>query len=156
MVNKVILLGNVGKDAEKVTDNVTRFSVATTERWTDKEGNPQSKTEWHRVVVFGKIASTMAELCKSGRQVYVEGKLVTSEYEKDGIKRYTTEINVDMNGRVQVIGGRDDNSSSNSNNEKPQPKKTAERQQKEKPLESRQQEPSQDYDDTQHDDDIPF
>lgn len=105
MVNKVILLGNIGKDAEKISDQVTRFSVATTESWKDKEGNRQEKTEWHRVVVLGRLAPLMYDLCKKGKKAYVEGKLVTNEWEKEGEKRYTTEVVVDISGRIDVFGG---------------------------------------------------
>lgn len=105
MVNKVTLLGNIGKDAEKVSENVTRFSVATTEYWKDNQtGERKSKTEWHRVVVLGKLAPVMADLCKSGKMAYVEGKLQTSEWTtKEGEKRYSTEVIVDFGGNIKVI-----------------------------------------------------
>jgi single-strand DNA-binding protein len=106
-INKVILVGNLGQDPElKYTPGgaaVCNFSVATSETWVDKSGQKQDKTEWHRVVVWGK----MAELCKQylakGRQAYIEGKLQTRSWEdKDGQKRYTTEINAVT---VQFLGG---------------------------------------------------
>lgn len=105
MVNRVTLLGNIGKDAEKVSENVTKFSLATTEYWKDQAtGERKSKTEWHRVVVLGKLAPVMADLCKSGKKAYVEGKIQTSEWAtKEGEKRYTTEIIVDFGGSIEVI-----------------------------------------------------
>jgi single-strand DNA-binding protein len=105
MVNRVTLLGNIGKDAEKVSENVTKFSLATTEYWKDNTtGERKSKTEWHRVVVLGKLAPVMADLCKSGKKAYVEGKMQTSEWTtKEGEKRYTTEVIVDFGGSIEVI-----------------------------------------------------
>ena len=105
MVNRVTLLGNIGKDAEKVSENVTKFSLATTEYWKDNQtGERKSKTEWHRVVVLGKLAPVMADLCKSGKKAYVEGKMQTSEWTtKEGEKRYTTEVIVDFGGSIEVI-----------------------------------------------------
>jgi len=105
MVNRVTLLGNIGKDAEKVSENVTRFSLATTEYWKDQQsGERKSKTEWHRVVVLGKLAPVMADLCKMGKKAYVEGKLQTSEWTtKEGEKRYSTEVIVDFGGSIEVL-----------------------------------------------------
>lgn len=96
-INKVILVGNLGADPEKRFTGsgqaVTTFNLATTEVWNDKTGAKQEKTEWHRVVVWGKQAETCAEYLSKGRQVYVEGRLQTRQWEdKDGNKRYTTEI----------------------------------------------------------------
>lgn len=105
MVNRVTLLGNIGKDAEKVSENVTKFSLATTEYWKDKAtGERKSKTEWHRIVVLGLLAPVMADLCKSGKKAYVEGKMQTSEWTtKEGEKRYSTEVVVDFGGSIEVI-----------------------------------------------------
>ncbi len=102
-VNKVILVGTCGQDPEvRYMPNgnaVTNLSLATSEQWTDKQtGQKVEKTEWHRVVFFGKVAEIAGEYLRKGSQVYIEGKLQTREWEKDGIKRYTTEIVVDMNG----------------------------------------------------------
>ncbi len=96
-VNKVILVGNVGQDPElKYTPSgaaVTNFSVATNEVWKDNEGNSQERTEWHRIVLWRKQAEFAGEWLKKGRKVYIEGKLQTRSWEdKDGVKRYTTEI----------------------------------------------------------------
>ena len=96
-VNKVILVGRVGKDPEsKQTNNgstVCKFSVATSERYTDKQGQKQDKTEWHNVVCFGKLADIAARYIRKGKQVYVEGKITTRSWEdNDGNKRYATDI----------------------------------------------------------------
>lgn len=96
-INKVILIGNLGGDPEvrylPSGQPVANFNIATTERWTGKDGNPGERTEWHRIVVFGKQAENCKEYLKKGRQVYVEGRLQTREWnDKEGQKRRTTEI----------------------------------------------------------------
>jgi single-strand DNA-binding protein len=96
-VNKVILLGRLGQDPElKYTPGgsaVCNFSLATTESWTDKSGQKQEKTEWHRVVVWGKLAELCNQYLAKGRQAFLEGRLQTRSWDdKDGNKRYTTEI----------------------------------------------------------------
>lgn len=106
-VNKVILLGRLGQDPElKYTPGgtaVCNFSLATTESWTDKGGAKQEKTEWHRVVVWGKLAELCNQYLAKGRQAFIEGRLQTRSWDdKDGTKRYTTEI---MASTVQFIGG---------------------------------------------------
>jgi single-strand DNA-binding protein len=110
-INKVILVGTCGQDPEvRYLPNgnaVTNLSLATSEQWTDKQtGQKVEKTEWHRVSLFGKVAEIAGEYLRKGSQVYIEGKLQTREWEKDGIKRYTTEILVDMQGTMQLLGGR--------------------------------------------------
>lgn len=107
-VNKVILVGTCGQDPEvRYLPNgnaVTNLSLATSEQWTDKQtGQKVEKTEWHRVSMFGKVAEIAGEYLRKGSQVYIEGKLQTREWEKDGIKRYTTEIVVDMQGTMQLL-----------------------------------------------------
>ena len=107
-VNKVIIVGNMGRDAEiRYTPGgaaVATLSLATTDVWNDKAGQRQEKTEWHRVVLWGKQAETLAEYLTKGRQIYVEGRLQTRQWDdKDGNKRYTTEIRSD---RVVLLGGR--------------------------------------------------
>lgn len=107
-VNKVILVGNLGRDVElRYTPGgaaVATLSMATTDVWTDKGGQRQEKTEWHRVVLWGKSAESLAEYLVKGRQIYVEGRLQTRQWDdKDGNKRYTTEIRAD---RVVLLGGR--------------------------------------------------
>ncbi|RMV65628.1 single-stranded DNA-binding protein [Pseudomonas coronafaciens] len=110
-INKAILVGTCGQDPEcRYLPNgtaVTNLSLATSEQWTDKQtGQKVEKTEWHRVSLFGKVAEIAGEYLRKGAQVYIEGKLQTREWEKDGIKRYTTEIIVDMQGTMQLLGGR--------------------------------------------------
>ena len=106
-VNKVILVGNLGRDAElRYTPGgaaVATLNLATTEVWNDKQGQRQEKTEWHRVVVWGKQAETLQEYLVKGKQIYVEGRLQTRQWDdKDGNKRYTTEIKAD---RITLLGG---------------------------------------------------
>jgi single-strand DNA-binding protein len=96
-VNKVILIGRLGKDPEmRFTPGgraVTNFTLATNENWTDQSGERQERTEWHRVVTWGKLAENCAKLLSKGKQVYVEGRLQTRSWDdRDGNKRYTTEI----------------------------------------------------------------
>ncbi len=122
-VNKVILLGRLGQDPElKYTPGgspVCNFSLATTESWTDKAGAKQEKTEWHRVVVWGKLAELCNQYLAKGRQAFLEGRLQTRSWDdKDGNKRYTTEI---LASTVQFIGGpsanneRTNNTNTNAN-----------------------------------------
>lgn len=110
-INKVILVGTCGQDPDvRYLPNgtaVTNLSLATSEQWTDKQsGQKVEKTEWHRVSLFGKVAEIAGEFLRKGSQVYIEGKLQTREWERDGIKRYSTEIVVDMQGTMQLLGGR--------------------------------------------------
>lgn len=107
-INKVTILGTCGQDPEvRYLPNgtaVTNLSLATSEQWTDKQtGQKVEKTEWHRVVLFGKVAEVAGEYLQKGSRVYIEGKLQTRDWEKDGIKRYTTEIIVDMQGTLQLL-----------------------------------------------------
>lgn len=109
-INKVILVGNMGNDPEvrytPAGAAVTTISIATTESWKDKEGNKQEKTEWHRVVFFGRLAEIAGEYLKKGSQVYIEGKLRTNKWQdKEGQDRYTTEI---LANEMQMLGGRND------------------------------------------------
>lgn len=95
-VNKVILVGNLGGDPEvRYTPGgqaVANFNIATSESWTNKDGNREERTEWHRIVAWGKLAELCGEFLAKGRKVYVEGRLQTRSYEKDGVTRYVTEI----------------------------------------------------------------
>jgi single-strand DNA-binding protein len=107
-VNKVILIGNLGKDPEvrylPSGDAVTNISVATTDQWKDKSGEKQEHTEWHRVAFFGKTAEIAGEYLKKGSPVYVEGRIRTRKWQdKEGQDRYSTEIVAD---RMQLLGGR--------------------------------------------------
>ena len=106
-VNKVILLGNLGRDPEtRYTtggDAVTNLRIATSEQWKDKSGEKQERTEWHSVVLFGRTAEIAAEYLKKGRSVYIEGRLQTRKYtDKEGVEKYSTEVVAD---RMQLIGG---------------------------------------------------
>lgn len=108
-VNKVILVGNLGKDPEvRYSPNggaVANITLATTESWKDKNsGEKQEKTEWHRVVFFGRLAEIAGEYLKKGSQVYIEGRLQTRKYQdKEGKDRYITEI---VAGEMQMLGSR--------------------------------------------------
>jgi single-strand DNA-binding protein len=105
-VNKVILVGNLGRDAElRATPSgasVASFSIATTENWTGKDGQKQEQTEWHRIVLWGKTADTLQPYLTKGKQIYLEGRLQTRQWEKDGQKHYTTEVKAD---KVVLLGG---------------------------------------------------
>jgi len=108
-VNKVILVGNLGADPEvRFTPSgqaVANFRIATSENWTDKNGQKQERTEWHRIVVWGKLAELCGEYLAKGRQCYVEGRLQTREWtDKEGKKNYTTEV---IANQVVFLGGRD-------------------------------------------------
>jgi len=92
---------------------VTNITLATTDSWKDKQtGQLQERTEWSRIVFFGKVAEIAGEYLRKGSQCYIEGRLQTREWEKDGVKRYTTEIVVDMNGTLQLLGGKPDSQQS--------------------------------------------
>ncbi|HGM5551637.1 TPA: single-stranded DNA-binding protein [Pseudomonas putida] len=168
-VNKVILVGTCGQDPEvRYLPNgnaVTNLSLATSEQWTDKQtGQKVEKTEWHRVSMFGKVAEIAGEYLRKGSQVYIEGKLQTREWEKDGIKRYTTEIVVDMQGTMQLLGGRpqqSDQQGGGNNYQQQAPRQQAPRPQQSAPQQRSAPAPQQaapqpapDFD--SFDDDIPF
>ena len=107
-INKVILIGNLGRDPEvrymPSGDAVANITIATTDTWKDKAGEKQEQTEWHRVAMFGKTAEIAGEYLKKGSQVYIEGKLQTRKWtDKEGQERYTTEIRAD---RMQMLGSR--------------------------------------------------
>lgn len=106
-LNMVCLIGNLGRDAElRYTPGgaaVATINIATTETWNDKSGQRQSRTEWHRIVLWGKTAESLSEYLKKGKQIYICGKLQTRQWDdKDGAKRYTTEIRAD---KVVLLGG---------------------------------------------------
>ena len=107
-INKVILVGNLGADPEtRYTPSgtaITTIRIATSESWKDKQtGEQQERTEWHRVKFFSRLAEIAGEYLKKGSQVYIEGRLRTEEYEKDGIKRWSTDIVAD---EMQMLGSR--------------------------------------------------
>ena len=172
-INKVILIGNVGGDPEtRYLPNgnaVTNLTLATSDSWRDKQtGQMQERTEWHRISFFGKIAEIAGQYLRKGSKVYIEGRLQTREWEKDGVKRYTTEIIVDMGGSMQMLDSRGDNEG--GNRPAPAPRQQQPQQQyQQQPQQYQQQQPAQqrpapsvqhdaqpapDYD--SFDDDIPF
>jgi len=118
-VNKVILIGNLGQDPEvRYTpsgDAVTNITLATSESWTDKATQQkQERTEWHRIVFFGKLAEVVGQYLRKGSKVYVEGALRTRKWQgQDGQDRYTTEVVVDMKGSMQML----DSAPSDQNNQ---------------------------------------
>jgi len=108
IMNKAILIGNLGRDPEiSNTQNgmaVAKFSIATSERWNDKNtGKKQERTEWHRITAFGRLAEICEKYLSKGRQVCIEGRIQTSSWEKDGIKRYNTEI---IASTMKMLGAR--------------------------------------------------
>lgn len=113
-VNKCIILGNLGNDPEvKYTASgsaIANLTVATSESWNDKAtGEKKEMTEWHRVVLFGKLAEVAGEYLRKGSQVYIEGQLRTRKWtDNAGVEKFTTEIVVGMNGVMQMIGGKQD------------------------------------------------
>lgn len=111
-VNKVILVGNLGQEPEvRYMPNggaVANITLATSESWRDKTtGEQKEKTEWHRVVLFGKLAEVAGEYLKKGSQVYIEGKLNTRKWtDQAGVEKYTTEVHVNVGGTMQMLGGK--------------------------------------------------
>jgi single-strand DNA-binding protein len=110
-INKVILIGNLGRDPElrrtATGSAVTDFSLATTEKFKDRDGNMKEQTEWHNIVAWNRTAETMAQYLKKGSSVYLEGKLRTRSWEDNGVKKYKTEIIVNQ---FQFLGGRSNDS----------------------------------------------
>jgi single-strand DNA-binding protein len=122
-INKVILVGNLGSDPElRTTPNgtpVCEFRVATNESWKGKDGQTQDRTEWHRIVVWGRLGENCSKYLSKGRQVYLEGRLQTRSWEdKDGNKRYTTEI---VARDVQFLGGGGQGGGGQSGSSEPPP-----------------------------------
>lgn len=111
-VNKVIIVGNLGQDPEvkymPSGQAVCNITVATSESWNDKNtGEKKEVTEWHRIVLFGKIAEVCGEYCRKGSQVYVEGSLKTRKWtDQAGVEKYSTEIHLGFNGSFQMLGGK--------------------------------------------------
>jgi len=107
MINKVILVGNVGKDPEvKYLDNgaaFARFTLATNETYKDKEGNKTTKTEWHNIVVWRGLAEVAEKYVKKGNQLYIEGKITNRSYEQDGATKYFTEI---VGNEMKMLGAK--------------------------------------------------
>jgi single-strand DNA-binding protein len=108
-LNKAILIGNLGKDPEiRYTPSglgIANFNIATSETWTTKDGQKETRTEWHRIVAFGKLAEICGEYLSKGKQVYIEGRIQTRDWEdQNGVKRYTTEI---VANQMLMLGSRD-------------------------------------------------
>lgn len=121
-INKVILIGNLGKNPEiRYMSNgnaVTNLTLATSDSWKDKHTNSiKEKTEWHKIVLFGKLAEIANKFLYKGSQIYIEGSLQTRKWiDKSGVDRYTTEIVVNMNGKMQMLGNRRSNSDDGDKN----------------------------------------
>lgn len=119
-VNKVILVGNLGQDPEvrymPSGGAVANITIATSESWRDKQtGEQKEQTEWHRVVLFGKLAEVAGEYLKKGSQVYIEGQLRTRKWtDQQGVEKYTTEVVVNVGGTMQMLGGRGGNNGGQS------------------------------------------
>jgi len=150
-VNKVILVGNLGQDPEvRYLPNggaVTNITLATSESWRDKQSGEQKEiTEWHRVVLFGKLAEVAGEYLRKGSQVYIEGQLRTRKWQdQSGQDRYTTEVIVNVGGTMQMLGGKQEGQKSNGNQPQGQP------QQAQSSSPPQRNDPPMDFDD-----DIPF
>ncbi|HTM70719.1 MAG TPA: single-stranded DNA-binding protein [Luteimonas sp.] len=157
-VNKVILVGNLGNDPDvKYTQGgmaITTLSVATTSVRKDRDGNPQEKTEWHRVKLFGKLGEIAGEYLKKGRQVYIEGRIEYGSYEKDGVKHYTTDVVADemqmLCGGGEGGGAGGGRGESRGGGERPQ--RSAPAQRREAPAAAKADFGGEDF----ADDDIPF
>ncbi|EMH6405711.1 single-stranded DNA-binding protein [Providencia rettgeri] len=148
-VNKVILIGNLGQDPEirymPAGGAVANLTLATSESWRDKQsGEMREKTEWHRVVIFGKLAEVAGEYLKKGSQVYIEGSLQTRKWQdQSGQDRYTTEVVVNIGGSMQMLGGNGGNNQTGSQQPARQPQQPQQQ--------ASQNEPPMDFSD-----DIPF
>ncbi|NLJ13294.1 single-stranded DNA-binding protein [Denitrificimonas caeni] len=165
-INKVILIGNLGGDPEtRYLPNgnaVTNLTLATSDSWRDKQtGQMQERTEWHRVTFFGKIAEIAGQYLRKGSKIYIEGRLQTREWEKDGVKRYTTEVIVDIGGTMQMLDSRGDNDGASrapvsrpQSQPQQQPQSQPQQQQRPAPSVQHDAQPAPDYD--SFDDDIPF
>ena len=153
-VNRVTILGNLGNDPEVKHTNsgsaIANLTVATSESWNDKAtGEKREAVEWHRVVLFGKLAEVAGEYLRKGSQVYIEGQLRTRKWtDNSGVDKYTTEVVVNVGGTMQMLGGKQEarpQQSGLSQLQQPKP------QQQSKPASSGPHEPPMDFDD-----DIPF
>ncbi|MDU4943901.1 MAG: single-stranded DNA-binding protein [Mixta calida] len=165
-VNKVILVGNLGKDPEvRYIPNggaVANITLATSESWRDKQtGETKEKTEWHRVVLFGKLAEVAGEYLRKGSQIYIEGKLATRKWQdQSGQERYTTEIHVNVGGTMQMLGGRQEGNGQSGPPQQQQPhqsNQTGGMQQAQQQLQRQQSSPSAGNEPPmEFEDDIPF
>lgn len=125
-VNKVILVGHLGRDPEvRYTQDgraICNFTMATTDTWKDKNsGEKRERTEWHRIVVFGRLAEICGEYLSKGRQIYVEGRLQTHKWQgQDGQDRWTTEVVIDQRGTMQMLGSREGGGPASGSGRRPQ------------------------------------
>ncbi len=151
-VNKVILVGNLGQDPEvRYLPNggaVANITLATSESWRDKAtGEQKEQTEWHRVVLFGKLAEVAGEYLKKGSQVYIEGQLRTRKWtDQSGVEKYTTEVLVNVGGVMQMLGGKQ-----GSNEQSTTPRNNSQQRSQPAQQQSQHSEPPMDFSD-----DIPF
>lgn len=162
-LNQVQLIGNLGNDPEirhmPSGSAVANLSIATTEKWRDKTtGEPKEQTEWHRVVIFGKLAEVAGEYLRKGSKVFIEGGLRTRKWtDQQGVERYTTEINVGMNGRMIMLSSANENRQSGGQQQGGGQQQQfsggaqSRPQQKKPPAQGAGNEPPMDFDD-----DIPF
>ncbi|MBU2723902.1 single-stranded DNA-binding protein [Acidithiobacillus ferridurans] len=155
-VNKVIVMGHLRQDPEmrytQSNDAVATLSIATSEQFKDKEGNKQERTEWHRVVLWRRLAEIAGEYLRKGSMAYVEGRLQTRKWtDKEGVERYTTEI---VGDRLQLVGGKSENGGGNGGNNRQRPAQSQSASQRQAPNNgsgSRSDPFPEDFDD-----DIPF
>lgn len=151
-VNKVILVGNLGQDPEvRYLPNggaVANITLATSESWRDKAtGEQKEQTEWHRVVLFGKLAEVAGEYLRKGSQVYIEGQLRTRKWtDQSGVEKYTTEVLVNVGGVMQMLGGKQ-----GGNEQSPAPRNNSQQRSQPAQQQAQHSEPPMDFDD-----DIPF
>ncbi|EIW6162725.1 single-stranded DNA-binding protein [Salmonella enterica subsp. enterica serovar Saintpaul] len=159
-VNKAIIVGRLGKDPEVRQSNsgtsFANFTVATSETWNDKQtGEKKEQTEWHNIVIVGKLAEIAGQYLKKGSAVYIEGQLKTRKWtDQQGVDRYTTEIHVGMNGVMQMLGGRSDDQQQSGQQQGgwgQQPQKPQQSRQRPPANQGGTNEPPMDFDD-----DIPF
>ena len=157
-VNKVTVIGRIGSDIElKYIRNgqaVASFSVATSEKFKDKSGQQQEKTEWHNIVAWQKSAELINQYCSKGSEIYIEGKNATRNWEKDNIKHYRTEIVV---REFQFIGGKKQENNQQSNNQNQQQNNNQQNNRNNQSNNNNQENTSYDIPDTDfNDDDLPF
>ncbi len=152
-INKVILIGNLGKDPEVRYSQdggaICNLSIATSSKWKDKNsGQQREETEWHRVVFYGELAEIVGEYLKKGKSIYLEGRLKTRKWQnKEGVDQYTTEIIADQ---MQMLGGRDDGYAAPSDRQQSQQRQP----QRQTPQQEQQRAPAANLADME--DDIPF
>lgn len=160
-VNKAIIVGRIGGDAEAIGTKGIRLNVATSERWKDKEGEQQERTEWHRVTAWGTEAQVKywTDAFKKGKNIYAEGQIRTEEYEKDGVKKYSTTILIQGPASKLELLDPDARGEGSSNSSAPKasaPKAASKPAQESKPAPQQAPEPTPANDFDSFDDDIPF